>query len=242
MTTSNAQIPCYKRVLLKLSGEALKGDEVFGISGTVIENIAHEIVQIHDHGVEIAVVVGGGNFFRGERSNSMGLARASADYMGMVATIMNGIALRDTLDRLKIDARLVSALQLQSVTEPLYRLRVIDHLKKGRVVILAAGTGSPFFTTDTGAALRAIEIGADVFLKATMVDGVYSGDPKKEKNTARYDYISYDDVITKDLKVLDITAVTLCKENRLLIKVFDITRKGNILKAVTDKNIGTSIY
>jgi uridylate kinase len=234
--------PCYKRVLLKLSGESLKGEEPFGIAESVIDDIAQQVKKVHDLGVEVAIVTGGGNFFRGVRSNTLGIARASADYMGMLATVINGIALRDTIEKYGIHARLVSALHIHAVAEPFIRRRVISHMEKGRVVIFSAGTGNPFFTTDTAAALRAIEIRADVLLKATMVDGVYSDDPKKVENTVKYERISYAEVIAKELKVLDGTAVTLCKENQLPIKIFNITKKGNIIRAITDEHIGTSIY
>lgn len=233
--------PYYKRVVLKLSGEALKGDNVFGISHPVIDNIADQIRQIHDLGVQVAIVTGGGNFFRGAAAESLGIDRASGDYMGMLATVINGIALRDALEKKGLSVRLVSALKIIQVAEPFINKKVLRHLEKGRVVIFTAGTGNPFFTTDTAAALRAVEINADVFLKATMVDGVYTGDPKKEDNHDKFDHISYDEVISRELKVLDMTAVALSKENDLHIKVFNITKKGNIVKAITDKHIGTSI-
>lgn len=233
--------PCYKRILLKLSGEALRGDESSCFSRTVVTNIAREIKQVHDLGVEIAVVTGGGNFFRGDRSNNLELDRAAADYMGMLATIINGIALREVLEKNGLQTRLVSALEIKAVAEPFMRRRVLRHLENKRVVILTAGTGNPFFTTDTAAALRAIEIKADVFLKATMVDGVYSDDPKKVKNLTKFDHISYPEVLDRKLKVLDSTAVTLCQENHLPIKIFNITKKGNIFKAITDEQIGTII-
>lgn len=233
--------PCYKRILLKLSGEALKGDENSCFSKTVITNITREIKQVHGLGVEIAVVIGGGNFFRGDRSNNLELDRAAADYMGMLATIINGIALRDVLEKIGLQTRLVSALEIKAVAEPYMRRTVLRHLENKRVVIFAAGTGSPFFTTDTAAALRAIEIKADIFLKATMVDGAYSADPKKNKNSTKFDRLSYSEVLDKKLKVLDSTAVTLCRENHLPIKIFNITKKGNIVKAITDENLGTII-
>jgi uridylate kinase len=233
--------PCYNRVLLKLSGEALKGDEPFGISEPVINDIAAQVEEIHYLGVQVAIVCGGGNFFRGLRSNSLGIDRASADYMGMLATVMNGIALRDVLQRRGLQARLVTALEIDAVAEPYIRNRVLRHLEKSRIIVFSAGTGNPYFTTDTAAALRAIEIKADVFLKATMVDGVYSDDPRKNKKSKKFEHISYQEVLDRELKVLDSTAVTLCKENHLPIKIFNITKKGNIVKAVTDEHIGTSI-
>ena len=233
--------PCYKRVVLKLSGEALKGDEAFGISQPVVKRISREIKEIHDLGVEIAIVTGGGNFFRGERSNHLELDRVSIDYMGMLATVINGIALRDILEQSGLQARLVSALEIKGVAESFMRRHVLRYLEEKQVVIFAAGTGNPFFSTDTAAALRAVEIKADAFLKATMVDGAYSADPKKDKTATKFDRISYTDVINLKLKVLDITAVTLCQENQLPIKIFDMTTEGNIIKAITDKNMGTTI-
>jgi len=233
--------PCYKRVVLKLSGEALKGEDEYGISFPVIKNIAEEVCQVHELGVEIAIVTGGGNFFRGINADGLGIDRASADYMGMLATVINGIALQNALEKKGLSVRLVSAIEIKEVAEPFIYKRVNQHLARDRVVIFAAGTGNPYFTTDTSAALRAIEINADVFLKATMVEGVFADDPKKVKNLVKFGHISYDEVISRELKVIDSTAVTLCKENNLLIKVFNITKKGNIVKAITDKNIGTSI-
>lgn len=233
--------PCYKRVVLKLSGEALSGEEAYGINETVINEIAAQIKQVHDLGVEIAVVTGGGNFFRGGRSNYNDIDRAAADYMGMLATIMNGIALQHALEKQGLTARLISALEVKTVAEPFSRRRALAHLHKGRIVIFSGGTGNPFFTTDTAAALRAIEIGADVLLKATMVEGVFADDPKKVKGLVKFDRISYTEVLEKGLKVIDGTAVVLCREHHLHIKIFDITKKGNIMKAVTDPDIGSSI-
>jgi uridylate kinase len=233
--------PCYKRVLLKLSGESLKGDREFGISEDVITEIASQIKEIHELGVQVAIVSGGGNFFRGVRSNTLGIDRVSADYMGMLATVINGIALRDVLEKQGLHARLISALEIKAVAEPFIRRRAVSHLEKGRIVVFSSGTGNPFFTTDTAAALRAIEIKADILLKATMVEGVYSDDPKKVKDTVRFDHISYQDVLAKELKVLDHTAVTLCKDNNLPIKIFDITKPGNIVKSILDKEIGTTV-
>jgi uridylate kinase len=233
--------PCYQRVLLKLSGESLKGDKPFGICEDVITNIALEIKEIHRLGVQVGIVVGGGNFFRGIRSNTLGISRASADYMGMLATVMNGIALRDVLEKQGLIGRLLSALEIKAVAQPFIRRKAISHLEKGRIVVFCAGTGNPFFTTDTAAALRAIEIKADVLLKATMVEGVHSDDPKKVKDTVKFDHISYQEVLARELKILDSTAVTLCKDNNLPIKIFNMTKKGNIVKSVIDKHIGTTI-
>ncbi len=234
-------IPQYKRVVLKLSGEALKGENAFGISEKTISSIANQIKSVHDLGIQIAIVAGGGNFFRGGRGDNMGIDRASADYMGMLATIINGIALQDTLERTGLTTRLISALEIKSIAEPFIRRRVIRHLEKNRVVIFSAGTGSPFFSTDTAAALRAIEIKADILLKATMVDGVFSHDPNKNSDAVRFDTISYSEVLAKELKVLDSTAVSLCKENGLNIKIFNINKENNIYNSVINKEIGTLI-
>ncbi len=231
----------YKRVVLKLSGEALKGDEQFGISPERIRNIAKQIKQIHQLGVELAIVTGGGNFFRGVRSNNLGINRASADYMGMLATVINGIALQDALEKEGMVTRLISALEIKAVAEPFIRRRIMRHLGKDRIVIFSAGTGSPFFSTDTAAALRAIEIKADILLKATMVDGAFSADPNKVKDVVKYDTISYAEVLAKDLRVIDSTSVTLCKENKLPIKIFNIIPEGNIFRSITDEEIGTLI-
>ena len=233
--------PKYHRILLKLSGEALQSDEKFGIGHRVIDEIANEIKQIHNLGIEIAVVTGGGNFFRGVQAGDMGIGRASADYMGMLATIINGLALQDVLEKKGLVTRLVSALEVKQVAEPFIRRRAIRHLEKGRIVIFASGTGNPFFTTDTAAALRAIEIKADILLKATKVEGVFSADPLKVKNVVKYDRISYSQVLLKDLKVMDGTAITLCKDNQLSIKIFNITQRGNLLKAVLNDDIGTLV-
>ena len=234
-------IPQYKRIVLKLSGEALRGEKSFGISQEVITEIAQEIRTIHDLGVEIALVTGGGNFFRGVRANQLGIDRVPADYMGMLATIINGLALQDALEKNGLVTRLISALEITEIAEPFIPRRATRHLEKGRVVIFSSGTGNPFFSTDTAAALRAIELKADILLKATMVDGVFSDDPKKVKDAVKYEHISHSEVLTRELKVLDGTAVTLCKENQLAIKIFDITKKGNIYKAVTSNQLGTLI-
>ncbi len=235
------EVPKSRRILLKISGEALKGDREFGISNSVIDDISNEIKQAHDYGVEIAIVTGGGNFIRGNRQNELGIDRASADYMGMLATVINGIALQDTFEKKGLITRLVSALEITEIAEPFIRRRVTRHLEKGRIVIFTAGTGSPFFSTDTAAALRAIEIKADILLKATMVDGVFSDDPKKVKEVVKFDQISYSEILSKELKVIDSTAITLCKENKLELKIFDLTKKGNIFKAIINKNIGTLV-
>lgn len=235
------EAPKSRRILLKISGEALKGDQNFGISNTVIDEIAKEIKQAHEYGIEIAIVTGGGNFFRGNRQNELDIDRASADYMGMLATVINGIALQDAFEKKGLVTRLVSALEITEVAEPFIRRRVIRHLEKGRIIIFTAGTGSPFFSTDTAAALRAIEIKADILLKATMVEGVFSDDPKKVKEVVKFDKITYSEILSKELKVIDSTAITLCKENKLKLKIFDLTKKGNIFKAIIDKDIGTLV-
>ena len=231
----------YKRILLKLSGEALQGGDTFGISHDVISSIAAEIKEIHDLGVEIAIVTGGGNFFRGGKAGELGIDRASADYMGMLATMINGVALQNALEKKGVHCRLISALAVQEIAEPFIPRRAIRHLEKGRVVIFAAGTGNPFFTTDTAAALRAIEIKADILLKATKVEGVFSADPKKVSNAIQFRHISYSDVLAKELKVMDSTAISLSKDNGLCIKIFNITSRGNIKKAITGFDIGTLI-
>ena len=231
----------YKRILLKLSGEALQGRDSFGISHDTISEIAAEIKEVHDLGVEIAIVTGGGNFFRGARAAELGIDRASADYMGMLATMINGVALQNALEKKGLHTRLISALEVKQISEPFIPRRAIRHLEKGRVVIFAAGTGNPFFTTDTAAALRAIEIKADILLKATKVEGVFSADPKQVKNAIQFRRISYADVLAKELKIMDSTAISLSKDNRLVIKIFNITRKGNIKEAITTDGIGTLI-
>lgn len=236
------EAPCYKRVLLKLSGESFKGDQEFGIAEEIVTDIARQIKQIHEAGVQLAIVVGGGNFFRGVRSNTLGIDRTSADYMGMLATVINGIAFRDVLENQQIEARLISPMDIKTIGEPFNQTQVMRHLNKGRVLVFAGGTGSPYFTTDTAAALRAVEIQANILIKATMVDGVYSDDPKKVKDAIRFQRISYREVLDRGLKVMDSTAVAFCMENNLPIKIFDVTQPGNIIKAITDEQIGTTIY
>jgi uridylate kinase len=231
----------YKRVLLKLSGEALQGKDSFGINHEVISEIAAEIKEVHNLGVEIAIVTGGGNFFRGAKAGELGIDRASGDYMGMLATMINGIALQNALEKKGLHSRLISALAVKEIAEPFIPRRAVRHLEKGRVVIFAAGTGNPFFTTDTAAALRAIEVKAEILLKATKVDGVFSADPKKVNNVTQFKRISYADVLAKELKVMDSTAISLSKDNGLCIKIFDITCRGNIIKAITGNDIGTLI-
>ena len=230
------------RVLLKLSGESFANPETnFGIQPDTIERIATEITEANQKEIEIGVVVGGGNFFRGVQESAKNMAQANADYMGMLATVINSVALKDALDKNGIQTRVQSAITMTAVAEPYIRLRAIRHLEKGRVVIFAAGTGNPYFTTDTAASLRAAEIDADLMLKSTRVDGVFSEDPEKNGNAEKYDEISYKEVVSSKLKVMDLTAITLCEENEMPIRVFDGTDPGNIYKALTGESIGTLI-
>jgi uridylate kinase len=231
----------YRRVLLKLSGEALMGELDYGIEPRVIQRIAAEIATARSAGVEIAIVVGGGNIFRGEGLARSGMDRVTGDYMGMLATVMNALAIQDALEALDVHARVTSALEINAVCEPYIRRRAIRHLEKGRVVVMAAGTGNPFFTTDTAASLRAIEIGADVLLKATKVDGVYDADPAKDPEASRYDKVSYDRVIAEKLGVMDATAIVMCRDNHLPLRVFDLTRANAIAEALTGDKIGTLV-
>ena len=234
--------PAYDRILLKLSGESLLGRQAFGIDIRTASSIAREIKEIQDLGVQVAIMIGGGNIFRGIRGTEAGMDRASADYMGLLATVINGIALQDALEKLGSVTRHICAIEVRAVAEPFIRRRVIRHLEKGRVVIFSAGTGSPYFTTDTAAALRALEIRAQIILKATKVDGVYTADPMTDKNARRFESIRYIDVLKKGLKVMDATAVSLCKDNTLPIVIFNLKKKGNIKKAVLGQKIGTLIY
>lgn len=234
--------PAYKRILLKLSGEALLGNHSYGIDLETTRSIAQEIKEIHDLNVQIAIMIGGGNIFRGIRGTEAGMDRAWADYMGLLATIINGIALQDALEREGIFTRHTSAIEVKSVAEPFIRRRVLRHLEKGRIIIFSAGIGSPYFTTDTAAALRALEIKAEVILKATKVDGIYSADPLKDKTAKKYRSIKYLDVIKKGLKVMDMTAISLCKDNNLPIVVFNLKKKGNIKKAVLGQKVGTRVH
>jgi uridylate kinase len=234
--------PVYQRVLLKLSGEALMGDQSGGISTRMLQFVAEEVKDAHDLGVEIAIVVGGGNIFRGVSAASRGMDRASADYMGMLATIMNSLALQDALEKIGIPTRVQSAISMHQVAEPYIRRRALRHLERGRVVIFAAGTGNPYFTTDTASVLRAEEIHADVLMKATKVDGVYDSDPEID-NTAKFiKEISYMDVLKRRLTVMDSTAISLAMDNSLLLIVFDLKTAGNIRRVVSGENIGTRIY
>ncbi len=230
-----------KRVLLKISGEALLGKCGFGIDASVNDSIARQIKEVHASGVETAVVIGGGNIFRGLSAASSGMDRATADYMGMLATMLNGLALQDALERCGAHTRVMTAIEMQALAEPYIRRRAVRHLEKGRVVIFVCGTGSPYFTTDTAAALRAIEIGADIILKATKVDGVYSKDPMKHSDAKKYNKLTYLEALNKKLKVMDATAISLCMDNNLPIVVFNMNKKGNISRAVKGDKIGTVI-
>ena len=231
----------YRRILLKLSGEALMGDLDYGIDPLFIDELAEEIKSVYEIGAEIAIVIGGGNIFRGVKGSSMGMDRATADYMGMLATVMNALALQDILEKKDVPTRVMSAIEMRQIAEPYIRRRAIRHLEKGRIVIFAAGTGSPFFTTDTTGALRAAEIKADVLLKATKVDGIYDKDPMKYPDAKLLRETSYLDVINKGLKVMDHTALTLCMENKLPIVVFNIKKKGNIMKILLGEPIGSKV-
>lgn len=234
--------PKYKRVLLKLSGESLMGPKGYGIDHDVVREIAKEIKEIHALGVELAIVIGGGNIFRGVSEEAGGMDRASADYVGMLATIMNSMALQDSLEKQEVYTRVLSAIEIQKVVEPYIRRRATRHLEKKRVIILAAGTGNPFFSTDTAAALRAVEIKAEVILKATKVDGVYDSDPKKNKDAKRFADLSYMDVLSRNLKVMDSTSISLCMDNKIPIIVFDLFKRGNMQRVILGENIGTLIH
>jgi len=231
----------YHRILLKLSGEALAGEQGYGISPEVITGIAAEIKEVAALGVQLALVIGGGNIFRGLAASSKGMDRASADYMGMLATVMNSLAMQDALEKQGVVTRVQSAIEMQQIAEPYIRRRAVRHLEKGRVVIFSAGTGNPYFTTDTAASLRAMEIGAEVILKATKVDGVYTSDPAKDKNAVKLDGLTYLDVLQRGLKVMDATATSLCMDNNLPMIIFDLTRRGNIMKVICGEPIGTIV-
>jgi len=233
--------PIYKRVVLKLGGEALQGNQGYGINPIACREIAKRIKEVKESGIEIAVVIGGGNILRGEKFAEQGMDRSIADYMGMLATVINGMALQDALENVGCFTRLLTAIQMAQVAEPYIRRRAMRHLEKGRVVIFAGGTGNPYFTTDTAAVLRAIEIGADAILKATKVDGIYSADPKVDKHAKKYDKLKYLEVIKRGLKVMDATAISLCMDNNLPIVVFNLNIKGNIKKACFGEKVGTIV-
>jgi uridylate kinase len=231
----------YKRILLKLSGESLMGDRNFGLDPKMLEEYAREIKTISDIGVQVAIVIGGGNIYRGMNEAETGIERAQGDYMGMLATVINGMALQAALEKAGVNTRLQSAIKMEQVAEPYIRRRAIRHLEKGRVVIFGAGTGNPYFTTDTAGSLRAIEIAADVILKGTRVDGIYTADPEKDPTATKFDNLSFAEVISKNLKVMDMTAFTLCQENNLPIIVFDMNTSGNLLDVVNGKGVGTLV-
>lgn len=233
--------PVFKRVLLKLSGEALQGNLGYGVDPKVASSIASQVKEIHGMGIDVAIVIGGGNIFRGLKASGAGMDRATADYVGMLATIMNSMVLQDALEKKDVQTRVLSAIEVKELAEPYLRRRAIRHLEKKRVVIFAAGTGNPYFTTDTAAALRAIEIGADVILKATKVDGVYTSDPMKDKKAKKFEKLAYIDVLNKRLQVMDATAITLCMDNNLPIIVFNMTQYGNIRRVMVGDKIGTRV-
>ncbi|MCM8814189.1 MAG: UMP kinase [Candidatus Omnitrophica bacterium] len=238
----SAKKPVYQRILLKLSGEALQDSRKgYGIEPEVLLTIAEQLKEIKTLGLGIAVVVGGGNIFRAASSIGRAIDRSTADYMGMLATVINSLALQDALEKLGVHTRVQTAIDMQKLCEPYIRRRAVRHLEKGRIIIFAAGTGNPYFTTDTAAALRAVEIGADVIMKATKVDGVYSADPKKDKDATRFSELNYSEVLNQNLQVMDQTAVTLCKENAMPIIVFDLFKKGNLKKVVLGERIGTLV-
>lgn len=232
----------FKSVLLKLSGEALMGNDPFGINPTTIESMVSEIAKVVQLGVQIAIVIGGGNIFRGVAGGAAGMDRATADYMGMLATMMNSLALQDALRQQRVEARVQSALRMDQVVEPYIRPRAIRHMREGKVVIFAAGTGNPFFTTDTAAALRGAEMGVDIVLKATKVDGIYSSDPNKNPDAVRYESITFDEAIVKNLQIMDATAFALCRDRQLPIKVFSIFKEGSLLRVVNGEKEGTLVH
>lgn len=233
--------PAYKRVLLKLSGEALMGDDSYGINRTVIESIVSDVGEVVAMGVQVAVVIGGGNIFRGVAPAAAGMDRVTADYMGMLATVMNAMALQDAMKRLGIDSRVQSALNLEQVAEPYIRGKALRYLEEGKVVIFGAGTGNPFFTTDTAAALRGVEMNAEVVIKATKVDGIYTADPKKDKTATRYKALNFDEAISKNLQVMDATALTLCRDQKMPIVVFNIFKEGALKRVILGQEEGTLV-
>ena len=231
----------YKRILLKLSGEALMGQKQFGIDNDRLKQYAEEIKRVLDAGLEVAIVIGGGNIFRGVQAEEGGMERTQGDYMGMLATVINSMALQSALESAGVDTRLQSAIELKQIAEPFIRRRAVRHLEKGRVVIFGGGTGNPFFTTDSAASLRAIEIDADVILKGTRVDGIYTADPEKDPTAQRFETITFDEVYEKGLKVMDMTAITLCNENKLPIVVFDMNKEGNLHRLISGEDVGTLV-
>jgi len=233
--------PAYRRIVLKISGEALAGSQGYGIDPLMLERVAGELREVTALGVQVAIVIGGGNIFRGVAASADGMDRATADYMGMLATVINALALQDALEKAGLQTRVLSAIEMRAVAEPYIRRRAIRHLEKGRVVIFAAGTGNPFFTTDTAGALRAVEIGADAIMKATKVDGIYSADPKKDATACHLPRVTYIDALNRRLQVMDTTAISLCMENALPIVVFDLTRPGNIRRIVLGEPVGSIV-
>lgn len=231
----------YNRILLKLSGEALMGDRNYGIDPKRLENYAQDVKNIVNQGVEVAIVIGGGNIFRGLAGASNGMDRVQGDYMGMLATIINGLALQSALEEADLQTRLLTSIEMKQIAEPFIKRRAVRHLEKGRVVIFGGGTGNPYFTTDTAAVLRAIEINADVILKGTRVDGIYTSDPEKDSNAIKFENITYKEVMSKDLKVMDMTAFTLSEENNLPIIVFDMNKEGNLMKVISGEKVGTLV-
>ena len=242
MTESDTAAQPRKRIMLKLSGEALMGGAGYGIDPETLTDIAREIECVHSAGTEIALVIGGGNIYRGVRAANEGVERATGDYMGMLATVINALAMQNALEKAGVQTRVMSALEIRAIAEPYIRRRAMRHLEKGRIIIFAAGTGNPYFSTDTAAALRAAEIGAEIILKATNVDGIYDSDPSVNKDAQRFESLSYSEFIAKGLKVMDATAVTLCMENALPIRVFDLHARGNIERAVAGEAIGTLVH
>lgn len=242
MDSTDPQSLRYHRILLKLSGEALAKSDGWGINPATITTIAREIADVHNMGVQVAIVVGGGNIFRGSVGENVGIDRATGDYMGMLATVINSLAIQDALEKLSIPTRVMTAIEMRAVAEPYIRRKAIRHLEKGRIIILSAGTGNPFFTTDTAASLRAIEIGAQVLMKATKVDGVYDRDPMKEKDAVKLNTISYLDVIRRQLRVMDLTAISLCMDNNLPIYVFNLFKENSIKRIITGEMTGTLIH
>ena len=234
-------LPKYKRVLLKLAGESLMGDKSFGFDTDVIAQYARDVKAISDLGVQVAIVIGGGNIYRGMNEADTGIERAHGDYMGMLATVINGMALQASLEKVGLYTRLLSAIKMEQIAEPYIRRRAIRHLEKGRIVIFGAGTGNPYFTTDTAGSLRAIEINADVILKGTRVDGIYTADPEKDPTATKYETISFQDCISQQLKVMDMTAFTLCMENKLPIIVFDMNRTDNLRRVISGEKVGTLV-
>ncbi len=233
--------PKYQRVLLKLSGEALMGEHQFGIDPNIVKRIAQEVKELHDHGVEVAMVIGGGNIFRGASLSQEGLHRVTGDHMGMLATVINALALQDAMESHGLHVRVMSALPIHNVCEDFIRRRALRHLEKGRIVIFAAGTGNPFFTTDTAASLRGIEIGANVVIKGTKVDGVYSSDPVKDPDAVLYEKLGYDEVIRDGLEVMDTTAIVLCRDNKIPIRVFNMNKQGALMRVIMGDNEGTLV-